>query len=1131
MIVLLFISFILITFAQDSDQSVVTGFDCESTKSGRRGWAWTKYGPDGGAQDGFGSSDGRLFEFDCQTNYCRDSEGDYGHWWVTCGYSWKKVDELSDSDQVIVDVKTEASNSRGSCFDNRYTRALDIDSTGSKAKDSQGDRGHWGFWFCYRKESWANVKSSGMEVVTDLTAQTSSTASECATTRSLGNVDCYAHNDRDSCLISLDPRQDYANSPCVWREDGFSSNNKCEPQSWADRYANGQSYENCLRRVSTDLTLIGQWDTHNGGHAKAYGDNKKTRNWMYFFSKKKLPLIPAAQCSTPTDDGVLDYRRRYQDTSVLAPAPCSFEIQTRECSQGEWGTWSGSFAHSSCDVIAQCFNPPTSHGDSRTRTRYQEGVVDSLDLCISETQVRICSDGQWSSWSGTFAHSSCDVRNGTMYFWDNDWPSDTNGGLDATVLFAQSQIFPSKHGIAGDSQPHLTARRKALVLFRPHVSLSGDVSMTVRDIDGNTLSTIIMNEPKDLPKQVGWIDVQHVPEFPSSLDNPYVIQYQANLNRVNDPSAVFLASKFLAQHNYEVEVKYWVGSWSRNLYLPNGNDVPAGSKVRVICNSGYKVHVKYPNTVTGGWREKILSKGKRLTLVLNDDKVWLAESDLKHNAYLFGRNFYSTTLEAEWIKSGMTLEFQQADQVGILEDLEIGAVTEVLIPTIDAGFLTSPRGRFHFAEDATAHREYFQTLPVTRLVVAQYEPLHLTEVMLPTGKLYQTKSDGNGGWHTGDMRQFTGKVLLSHGINLANYGIFSSSGRSERSHTFTCAQMTAHNTRGVYQNGVRVHGGSGGNGIVTLDASLGNEFSHELGHNYGLGHYPGGFDGSVHRPANEIDSTWQWDSDLNRFTPNFEWKDTGSDRCLRGRCQSAFLGKYRYGTDSMASGGPMWKKTNRFTFYTPYTAKRIQDFLESRAVWDPTSSTGFRKFNSATKEMAEFVNKANGQKVPHLYRVPVTTIVGYYDPDANRRLQSYIFPALYGAYGFVYDDEVVSGDKCSLHVETATRDTLIFELSTNIDSKGMNKFHVNVATEWGATKAEVYCQDQLLATRVFEGPQNPDLAYTVNGVPFDDASDLDDDSDPFDDDSGNGRRILSSLERKHKLVGNGQRRLMKQRKL
>ncbi|WP_216820060.1 M66 family metalloprotease, partial [Zoogloea sp. LCSB751] len=86
----------------------------------------------------------------------------------------------------------------------------------------------------------------------------------------------------------------------------------------------------------------------------------------------------------------------------------------------------------------------------------------------------------------------------------------------------------------------------------------------------------------------------------------------------------------------------------------------------------------------------------------------------------------------------------------------------------------------------------------------------------------------------------------------ANYGINSTAGEGESSHPYVVAQLAAHNSRGKYANGIQVHGGSGGGGIVTLDSSLGNEFSHEVGHNYGLGHYVGGFLGSVHRSAEAV---------------------------------------------------------------------------------------------------------------------------------------------------------------------------------------------------------------------------------------------------------------------------------------
>jgi hypothetical protein len=65
----------------------------------------------------------------------------------------------------------------------------------------------------------------------------------------------------------------------------------------------------------------------------------------------------------------------------------------------------------------------------------------------------------------------------------------------------------------------------------------------------------------------------------------------------------------------------------------------------------------------------------------------------------------------------------------------------------------------------------------------------------------------------------------------------------------------------------------------------------------------------------------------------------------------------------MAGGSPLWG-SNRFTLYTPYVSKIIQNFLESKAIWDPSSSTGFRKYNPMSRQMEEFTNNDNGQNVP-----------------------------------------------------------------------------------------------------------------------------------------------------------------------
>lgn len=160
-----------------ASQRIVTGMDCEVVNSRVKPWGATWYGPLSGAQGGSTTGfAGRLFEFDCQRN-CFDSDSDRGHYWVTCGYSYKDVEDLQDFEQVMVEVKTEAFNRGWGSCGNDWTRAMSLDSTGWSAMDTQGDRGHYGFHICYKLEHWENVKSSGVQVITDLMASTQSSVS------------------------------------------------------------------------------------------------------------------------------------------------------------------------------------------------------------------------------------------------------------------------------------------------------------------------------------------------------------------------------------------------------------------------------------------------------------------------------------------------------------------------------------------------------------------------------------------------------------------------------------------------------------------------------------------------------------------------------------------------------------------------------------------------------------------------------------------------------------------------------------------------------------------------------------------------------------------------------------------
>jgi len=255
-------------FAQ-RQQRVVTGLDCEVTSGSHQEWDHTTYGEQGGRNGGWSGrpNEGRLFEFDCQTEWCLDSEDERGDFWVTCGYSWRNVDEITDSMNVIVDVKTEAHNSYGSCNDNSYTRALNFDSTGANAWDTHGNSGHWGFWVCYKTLPWSQVKSGNYQIVTDLAGSTQ------------------------------------------------SSHGK-------------------------DFKRIGQWDTHNGGHSRAYGDNRRTGYWMYLFQKTAQPdiHIPAKVIGSWTFEAVSRPLKEDIEYTITRTAESSRTDQITETETNFWAT-------------------------------------------------------------------------------------------------------------------------------------------------------------------------------------------------------------------------------------------------------------------------------------------------------------------------------------------------------------------------------------------------------------------------------------------------------------------------------------------------------------------------------------------------------------------------------------------------------------------------------------------------------------------------------------------------------------------------------------------------------------------------------------------------------------------------
>lgn len=765
---------------------------------------------------------------------------------------------------------------------------------------------------------------------------------------------------------------------------------------------------------------------------------------------------------------------------------------------------------------------------------------------------------------------AADATDGPLVFNTTTPTNDLQGSLAAQVLFAQSQVIPARPS-QGDKQPHLIGRRKALLLVRPvNADNETPIEVAVFNKSGKKLGELTLDPPEKLPKTAYYLDgvPDGVIDFTPKSGATSVIENSRDLEKLSNPRDRLLADRL--RQNAVVEIRTADGRWVRDIHLPSGSGLQ-GKVVRVQSNAGYSSNIHYSG------RKAEISRGQTL-LFKHLRGQWIMESELENQNLVYATDAWSGVLPAEWIVPSLSLEIRQGDSTGKLTNVKVGAPTELLIHTIDIGMLVPPRGQFEFAGDPEAHREYFQTAPTSRLIVSQYAPVFLREVMLPDGTFLTESDPSKGDWHNGAMRQHIGKELISHGIDNANYGIHSSAGAGEGSHPYLAAQLTAHNSQGKYSNGVVVHGGSGGGGIVTLDQSIGNEFSHEVGHNYGLGHYVGGFEGSVHRAADQINSTWGWDADKNRFIPNFAPTRSGKDTCLDDKCQPPFAGR-SFGFDPMAGGKP-FSHFNRFTLYTPHTATIIQQFLESKVIFDASSPTGFRKWNAQAGKLEPYrhqidtsrqitapVNELseqklaallgeydvvkvamrdgdwadtipappaaavprgralviehsatyatnlliNGQRVkvgrgfqksftsdgkrwkegslkdqridrkPTAFGVPVTTLVGYYDPAGQ--LKSYIYPALHGAYGFTYSDDGEQVDKNDCHLLVETREgPLRFRLANHrLDAKVMNKFHVNVPESMGPESVSLICRGEVIDKRPI-APATEKLTFTVHGA-------------------------------------------------
>lgn len=450
------------------------------------------------------------------------------------------------------------------------------------------------------------------------------------------------------------------------------------------------------------------------------------------------------------------------------------------------------------------------------------------------------------------------------------------------------------------------------------------------------------------------------------------------------------------------------------------------------------------------FKEGVLLEKRLLTNPYQLMKTDRSRTDDRPDIQLSKRS-YSTVLPWNWVEKGLSLTFSTYDdRTGELTEnmIEFGAPVHVDFPMVRIGMLTAPPAAKQLETHmANYGSELFQRFPFASMTISPYLPIKLNKIVTANGEVEEEYSYfEEPGVYSGDLREQITKSLIQTGINNANFGVTSTAGTHQWQPGNYPTVVIGHsigrylNKKGEVEN--VTHGLSGGNGMVLLVDAVNNEVTHEIGHAFSLWHL-----GDPYRYHN-MQTGWGYDAYRGVIADNLWWDNWGGD-------EFNYKGIVGFGKDPLA-GGNFESRGNSYPLFTGYTSKIMQDYLTGYDMLDLDSLSGYSHWDA---EQQVLLPVAETTKLkPILRDVDVMTMVGYYDPKNSN--MSYIYPALYGSAGQVYDFPEVEVGQCWATVIYADdREQRIGLEGTRFDANS-NKFHINLARAANPQTMTISCPEQ-----------------------------------------------------------------------